>query len=345
MDRYIYSGGQFIYSCGWWEEWQGGEFKYTFYDYPLSSVGLPDPVSQWILLFDSSRNIGVALPRQGGQSFYAWIGNIAIPSWAPLYQVTRQVTPEIAVWAEIDVPALICEDARLRGQPPLKPYPNGEVYGQYGWDMGFQFSSLQDLASKLSDGTFNTPAHLGGAPICPRQVHRLAITAHGDPGNVHVDNTTKPALNITTLSKDNHFRISLKKLEKVLARNAVILFMSCNAGHDKEGDALLTALSLEWPDRKVVAFATVGWMPPGSRPQSSTHLGVCSEPGMRETWKLNHISLGGYNTESLELATYGPFLADFNRLPWASEFTGYAKVAQNGSIIKRPETPTGYPPP
>ena len=348
MERYLYPGGQFIHiPKGYgWEEWQGRDFKYSFIEHPLPPVGLPQGVAQWILLFDASRGIGVALPRGGGQSYYSWIAGLSLPSWKPLYRVTEKQTPTIAVWSEIDVPGIVCHDARVRGRPPAKPYPQGETYGQYGWDMGLQFSSLGHLASLLVDGTFDTPPHVGGEPVCPRQIHRLGINAHGFPGEVYVDGKSRTPLSAATAR--TIFRASLLKLEKVLALDAVVLFMSCNAGYAAPGDALLTTLSSMWPGRKLVSFATIGWKHDGQMKRPRTFppeaRGVCSEPGMRETWNLHPIYGSGPLKEQAELKLYGPFWSDLSALPWASESTTYAKVAQSGRILRQPPEPTGIPP-
>ena len=109
------------------------------------------------------------------------------------------------------------------------------------------------------------------------------------------------------------------------------------------------ALSSVLPNRKIVAFMTVGWKHDGQMKRPRTSLpewrGVCSEPGSRETWNLHHIPGSGPRKEEAELKLYGPFWNDLRNMPWASEFTNYAKVAQNGKIIKWPPEPTGLPPP
>lgn len=348
MERYLYPGGQFIHlPKGYgWEEWQGHDCKFTFIEHPLPPIGLPQGVAQWRLLFDASRAIGVALPRGGGQSYYSMVSGLALPTWQPLYQVTERQTPTIAVWAEIDVPGIVCHDARIRGLPPARSYPQGETYGQYGWDMGLQFSSLDNLASSLVDGSFATPPHLGGEPVCPRQIHRLAINAHGYPGEVYVEGKSRTPL--SAANARTTFRGALAKLEKALAHDAVVLFMSCNAGYGPSGDALLTRVSALWPGRKVVGFATVGWKHDGQMRRPRTFppewRGVCSEPGMRETWNLHPLPGAGPLKEQAELTLYGPYWGDLHALPWASELSPYAKVAQGGRVVKTPPEPTGIPP-
>lgn len=79
MEKYDYSGGYFRNSGDKnWEEWQNSQLVYRFRE--------TDRDSDWITLNDSSRNIWVLLPVNGGHSYYAWGGD---NSWRDLYDVAK----------------------------------------------------------------------------------------------------------------------------------------------------------------------------------------------------------------------------------------------------------------
>ncbi len=83
MERYSYQGGYFI-NVGnkRWEEWQGQNRSYTFVETQRDG--------SWITLNDSSRNIYVTLPVNGGKCYYAWGGDAG---WTELYDVTKESVP------------------------------------------------------------------------------------------------------------------------------------------------------------------------------------------------------------------------------------------------------------
>ena len=103
---------------------------------------------------------------------------------------------------------------------------------------------------------------------------------------------------------------------------AVILFVGCLAGSGRAGTDLLIALSRVWPNRKVVAFATLGYAPGGAMSRSGEH---CTEPGMRDTTAL-------YPGEADRDA--GRYWGDLTVWPWATETSPQAKVAMNQTIIR-----------
>ena len=63
-----------------WDEWQNGKLAFRFSEYQRDGG--------YIFLYDSSRNIWVAIPTSGGRSYYAFGGS---NSWTDLYDV-RKVT-------------------------------------------------------------------------------------------------------------------------------------------------------------------------------------------------------------------------------------------------------------
>jgi hypothetical protein len=235
----------------------------------------------------------------------------------------------LAIWANApDVPGAVCADARLRGRNGGPAYPAGETYGQGGWDMGIQFSSLADLARKLFGSPVNTPSHLCGnwvrdcAPIRRGQVTRLAINAHGLAGQVFVNGRSGPALTSESVSASHG---DLHNIGLSTSESAVILLMGCLAGQGAEGTRLLQALSRVWPGRTVVGFATIGYAPGGAMKRPGD---PCTEPGMRDT-----SNTSGSLSSAVEDRAYGGIWNDLGRLPWASEVSPHAKVVQNGAVI------------
>lgn len=79
IERYSYDGGYFV-SLGnrMWEEWQGSQKAYNFVE--------TERDNEWIFLNDASRNIFVALPINGGKSYYAWGGDT---NWTELFDVSK----------------------------------------------------------------------------------------------------------------------------------------------------------------------------------------------------------------------------------------------------------------
>lgn len=241
----------------------------------------------------------------------------------------------IAVWASAsDVPNTVCANARLGGTNEGPIYPDGTTKGQGGWDIGINYSNLQDLANQLQGLSSWQPKHMCGNWVrqCPQngaaQIGRLAIMAHGLPGQLYV-NGQNSAVVLTVGSIANH-RQELDTIYRAMLPGATILLMGCIAGRGQPGTLLLQELQKVWPGCKIVAFVTVGFAHGGEMFRSGGN--HCTEPGMRDTISL-HATLDGAHA----LRTYGPLWNSLMKLPWASEESPGAKVIHNGQIIRQPE--------
>ncbi len=241
----------------------------------------------------------------------------------------------IKIWCEAkDIPGNVCSDARLRGgQSSSVSYPKGATYGQAGWEFGFRFDSLADLANKLYLKPLKMPSHLPA--LRKGSVSRLGIHAHGLPGAVFFEgqNKKKDALTMKSLMR---FNSHLRNVGASTAQDATILFVGCLAGKGWEGRQLLEALSKVWPGRKVVAFTTIGFVSGGDQMRPGER---CTEPGMRDTDNTSPVLSWADQQKA-----YGPIWKDLQKLPWASETSPHAKVAFNGKIIRKPKYENDDPP-
>ncbi len=252
----------------------------------------------------------------------------------------------LAIWASgPDVPPGICVDARLHNRETGAILRLDTTYGQAGWDIAFFFSNLHHLAEQLSTGSFAVPGHVRNrrgvvnreGRINQGQVTRLGILAHGNPGQVYVNGQEGgDPLTVATINGIHH--LDLDTIRLATSRNALILFLGCSAGQGAEGTLFLQAISRKWPGRKVVGFTTVGWVtqdvarvarPPEHR---AADQGVCREPGMRDT--SSTMPVGPAREEEV----YGSHWDDLWTLPWASDQSLHAKVAQDGGIIRDPDS-------
>lgn len=237
----------------------------------------------------------------------------------------------VNVWANSrDVPGYVCSDARLTERSEIhipfmdRPLAVGDrLYGQAGWQIGVNFRDLADLARQLK--TLPLPSYLpgGGRPIRHGEIQRLAIHAHGAAGTIFINGQDDARTLTAQTVNANHahlHEIGLMTPDSP-SNPAVILFVGCLAGGTRSGTELLIALSRVWPNRKVVAFATLGYAPGGRMLRSGQG---CSEPGMRDTNAL-------YPGEAD--ANVGRYWEDLASWPWASESSARAKVALNGAII------------
>lgn len=235
----------------------------------------------------------------------------------------------VNVWANgPGTPGHVCEDARLTNRS-VRPWPWQERavttidqdYGQAGWDIGLNYGGLSDLATRLSSLERPDWAPGTGRVIGRGEIRRLAIHAHGNAGTLHVNGQNGQSLTAATVSAmhaDLH-RIGLMTPDDS-ANPAVILLVGCVAGQGRDGTALLIALSRVWPNRKVVGFATLGYVAGGEMLRSGAG---CTEPGMRDT---NALFAGEAND------TAGRYWGNRTDWPWASESSPRAKVALNGAI-------------
>lgn len=233
----------------------------------------------------------------------------------------------VAVWANgPETHGVVCTDARLTDRAGSSVFSRDlsstdQDYGQTGWDIGLNFSSLKDLAARLT-GLLRPKWVSGvGTRIERGEVRRLAIHTHGVSGQVFVNGREAPPLtaSATPMHGDLH-SIGLMTPDDA-ANPAVILFVGCLAGQGRAGTELLSALSRVWPNRKVVGYASLGYAPGGRMLRSNDG---CVEPGMRDTEK-THVG------EADDAA--GKLWSDRNIWPWASESSPRAKVAMNGAVI------------
>lgn len=241
----------------------------------------------------------------------------------------RGVTMSVNVWANgPGTPGYVCEDARLTNRS-VRPWfwqdravaTVDEDYGQAGWDIGLNYGGLSDLATRLA--SLSRPAWAAGAgrTIGRGDVRRLAIHAHGNAGTLHVNGQGGPSLTAATVPA---MHADLNRIGLMTPDDstdpAVILLVGCVAGQGRDGTALLVALSRVWPNRKVVGFATLGFVAGGEMLRRGES---CTEPGMRDT---NALYAGEAD------ANAGRYWHNRTDWPWASENSPRAKVALNGAI-------------
>ncbi len=199
----------------------------------------------------------------------------------------------INVWANSrDVPGVVCADALLTDRSRIRlPFTqratttSDQVYGQAGWHIGVNFLHLGDLASKLRTLTIPDSLPRGGRPVQRGDIQRLAVHAHGASGTIFINGQRDPiTLTAQTVAMYHEHLHQIGLMTPDNSSNpAVILFVGCLAGGGRAGTDLLIALSRVWPNRKVVAFATLGFAPGGEMLRSGEH---CTEPGMRDTTAL-----------------------------------------------------------
>ncbi|MBI4527156.1 MAG: hypothetical protein HY695_25450 [Deltaproteobacteria bacterium] len=237
------------------------------------------------------------------------------------------------IWANSrDVPGVVCSDARLtdrsRTQWPWADRPittRDQLYGQAGWDIGINFLSLHNLASQL--GSLSIPDELpqAGRTVRRGEIQRLAIHAHGSSGTIFINGQGEGRANLTARTVSS-FHSDLNQIGLMTSNSetnrAVILFVGCLAGGGQSGTDLLLELSRIWPQRKVVAFASLGYAPGGEMYRSGD---ACTEPGMRDTTAV-------FPGEADQTA--GQNWGNLTTWPWASETSPRAKVALNQRIIQ-----------
>jgi hypothetical protein len=235
---------------------------------------------------------------------------------------------DINVWAYSADFGTLCRNAKLDTSTGLS-YPSGDTHGQAGWDVAVRFSTLDELAKKLSDG-LPMPRQFCGQrfkdcePIARGEISRLAIMAHGDHGGKVAVNGKDSS---TFLTADNvaSFHNSLHTIGLYTRDKSTILLTSCIAGQGENGTRLLKALSGVWPGRSVVGFATIGYRHPGAMSRSGD---ACELPGMRDTDAPDPLFASGPRFDRL--------WGDFEKMPWASEKSINAKVVLNGVVQRCP---------
>lgn len=325
---------------------------YVRYDWASDTVDRgPENISAWQLPGLLGSGIDAAVNgrkdfsgkayvfRESEYARYDWSADRPDPGYP--HPIENDWKHGVCVWANIDSSLNVDVDARLREDDGSTisrlPYPRGTTRGQGGWDVGLSFGSLKSLARQLRENRL--PRFICGRswpwqdcePLAPGHVRRLALNAHGDSGEVAVNGQNHQVkLTVLTLAADFDLRSDLESIRDMLEPNGTLLFMGCRAGNDLPGTALLTAISLLMPGRKIGAFSTIGFSHGARQARHGTQ--GFTEPGMRDTEY--DFPAGSENEEDQR---YGPTWNDLNALPWAWEGSPHAKVALNGVIIRGAE--------
>ena len=230
----------------------------------------------------------------------------------------------------------VCEDAALRkkgeeggrffGVPTIMG--GDATYGQAGWDVGIKygtmaFDSTPGLITKRCKGFL---------------LQKLAVNAHGDAGEVAVNGVDEKAIAFQpqmTAKNLDKFSAVIGFLDKVMIADGILLFQSCLAGNGSQGSEFLTRLSLQLRPRKVVAFSKLGYTDVHEQRRGGG--AVCIEPGVRDTnYPLDPGPESRFARPKTDYEKYhktGDW-EDQKKLPWQSETSWHAKVAQNGVIIR-----------
>lgn len=242
---------------------------------------------------------------------------------------------EVCVWAAGDVPATVDDDARLREADGTTlstlEWPAGSVKGQAGWHVGLNFATFAGLLKQLQQ--LELPDFLGKSRLQSGEIDRLAICAHGNPGDVRINgrHSETAALTPAALKDGSAMHTDVMSLEKWLAPDATVLFMGCLAGSGDPGVALLKRLSTLWPGRTVVMYWSLGYQAPVRMLRKGTKR---CEPGMRNTRQLNtSVTVEGtkafYDFEAEMLKIWD----DLAYIPWASHDSLTARSARNGVML------------
>jgi len=117
-------------------------------------------------------------------------------------------------------------------------------------------------------------------------------------------------------------------LDKALAEDGLLYFLSCRAGQGALGTELLVEVSRLLPGREIVGYTTIGFSSGGDQARPGK-TGSCCEPGMRDT----PFPDPAPNQET-EDARYPPLWNDLDKMPWAARYTPHAKVVKDGTVIK-----------
>jgi hypothetical protein len=228
-------------------------------------------------------------------------------------------------------------------------FPPTPFTGQAGWDEGIPTytigeGSFHHLALLLS-GQFVHEPHvtgIGGTPIRPHQLRRLALVAHGDPGVVDVDQreamrgfgAARPAPERSlTVARLPIYRADLLLIRQALAQNAVVILGSCTAAGGDSGEALLCELSRLWPTVSVVGIRGLAAVPTNG---NQRHPSGAQWAGLRDTGVGMSPGSAGAATNACNSATEWQ---DLTVLPWISETSRCATVARDGNIIRRGDPP------
>ncbi len=242
------------------------------------------------------------------------------------YSFLKIPAPTRNVW--VTCIGAVCEDAQLRkkgeegGAFSTPTIMGGDATnGQAGWDIGLKygtgaFASLPRLITERMKGSL---------------IKKLAINAHGFPGEVAVNGTDETGLAIPTAMTARNlsaFKSVLDFLDRVMTPDGTLLFQSCIAGQQSGGTDLVVALSKELGGRTIVAFTSIGFSSPAKQRRGDE---ACREPGVRDTPYFGSSSdeYGRYHKNGL--------WDDLSKMPWQTETSPHAKVAKNGAITRDPD--------
>lgn len=228
-------------------------------------------------------------------------------------------------------------------QDPRLPAPGGgdTENGQDGWEASLIFTSLADLAQKLS-GSFQLPDHLGGANIEANQLKRLAICSHGGPDIIDVDQRTSGGsfglppdeTNSLTPARFNVYKPTLETIGNALAKDATVILACCLVG--QTGEDLLRFMSFLWPTVTVVGLRTLGVLHPKQRVASVAGNSDLF-PGIRDSpFVIPEKLLSDRGRTARQSAVFN---ATVSKLPWFSERSPHATIVRNGSVIRRGNSP------
>ncbi|MEU4196979.1 hemopexin repeat-containing protein [Kribbella sp. NPDC026611] len=240
----------------------------------------------------------------------------------------------LAVWAEHKrAPLLVCSDARLEaGANRVIAYPGGTSRGQAGWQLGMKFSTLQGLADALERAVipdFYGDDGAGSATIGAGSITRLAINAHGLPGQLDVSNEVFDGKQLSSFTL-LELTPQLVRIARMLEPGAPIILLGCNAGRGDSGDNLIEPLSAIWAGHPVTAFTTIGYSESGKqrRPEA------CDNPGMRVTDETDVFSSDPFKEQQLEDEHFSPIWENLNALPWGHDnLQRHRKTALNGQLV------------
>lgn len=311
-------------------------------------VGDPQPISKgWPGLRDSGIDAAVGWPLSSAMSdpnkaYFFWgkqyfrydLSREAPDGGYPRKIAEQWRAREVCIWAASDVPIAVHEDARLREADKKTlsklQWPEGLSRGQAGWHIGVNWVTFDSLLQLLNN--LKLPDYLGAGRLRSGEITRLAINAHGLPGDIRINGRSNKAGRLTAAAlvpEWSDVRNQCLSLEKLLAPDATVLFMGCLAGFGSEGSALLKALSNLWPGRTVVMFWSIGYQLSAAMLRDSN---LC-EAGMRDTRQVNlSVTVPGKAMNDFEEEMRLSW-DDFKKLPWASHVSQTSRVAKNGQII------------
>lgn len=210
MEKYIYSGGQFVnVGNADWQEWQQKQLRFHFKE--------TERDNEWIYLHDTSRDIWVALPVGDGKSYY----KRGDSDWTELYEV------RIAKVHDMKSP-------RFADDPALQSVFRGERLLQSG-DEG---SAVEKIQQALIDAGFPLPKYgadsdFGGET---ETAVRSYQSAHGLETNGIIGTTTLGSLDalFATPTPEISVRDVVDERIDVAAQKAILRMRSRSPDHAYE---------------------------------------------------------------------------------------------------------------